>query len=194
MGSRPLRWKRTCSRYGAELDGDGRRTDEEVLREEAAMGIAFRQVDCGANSGNGRKWRDRCRQHSRRMCRDADKAVRGGRAAVAGMRVNVDDRCGCSKHGENNAQNGCPSLAVPCPRLNSASQNQPAIPASPKYAFVPRCYQTHAGYIGFGMSCDWRRNQDKKHAHVMPGQPVENPCSIGTGHWDSETGDWGPWL
>ena len=153
------------------------------------MGIAFRQADRAANAGNRRKRRDRCSQHGRRMRRDADKTVLGARAAVSVVRVNVDDRRRCSKDGEGNAQNGCPSLAVPRPRLNSALQNQPAIPASPKYASEPRCYQTHAGYIGFGMSCDWRRNQDKKHAHVMPGQPMENPCPIGTGHSKPETGN-----
>ena len=123
------------------------------------------------------------------MRRDTDKTVGGVGAAVSGVRVNVDDRRRCGKDGEDDAQNGCPSLAVGRPRLNSALQNQPAIPASPKYASVPRCYQTHPGYIGFAMSCDWRRNQDKKHAHVMPAQPVEDPCPIGTGHWKPETGN-----
>ena len=92
------------------------------------MGIAFREADYGANSGHRRKRRDRCSQHGRRMRCDADQAVRGVGAAVSVVRVNVDGRRRCSKDGEGNAQNGCPSLAVPRPSLNSASQNQPAIP------------------------------------------------------------------
>jgi hypothetical protein len=92
------------------------------------MGIAFREADYGANSDHRRKRRDRCSQHGRRMRCDADQAVRGVGATVSVVRVSVDDGRGCSKHGENDAQNGCPSLAVPYPRVNSASQNQPAIP------------------------------------------------------------------
>ena len=124
----PLSYPGVLSFMAWKLDGGGRRTDEEVWRKQPAVRIAFRQADCAADAGNGRERRDRCSQHGRRMRRDAEQAVGGVGAAVAGMRMDVDDRRGCSKDSEGDAQNGCPSLAVPRPRLNSASQNQPATP------------------------------------------------------------------
>jgi hypothetical protein len=119
----PLSYPGVLPLMARKLDRGRRRTDEEVWRKEPDVRIAFRQCDYAANAGNGRKRRDHCNQHGRRMCRDADQAVFGVGAAVSVVRVNVDDRRGRSKHGEDDAQNGCPSLAVPRPRVNSASQN-----------------------------------------------------------------------
>ena len=109
------------------------------------------------------------------MRRDTDKAVRGVRAA-AGMRVNVDNRRRCRKHGKGNAQHGCPSLAVGRPRwIRLLGINLP----SRWFAAEPRCYQTHAGYIGFGMICGGRRNQDKN----SPSPPPPRNWTLETRNW-----------
>jgi hypothetical protein len=88
--------------------------------------------------------------------------VGGVGAAVAGVGVNVDNRRGCRKHGEGNAQNGCPSLAVPRPRLNSASQNYPATPKVEPLN-LDAIKSARVTLVSPWVS-DWRRYQDKKHA------------------------------